>query len=152
MVIRQSLGSLFSKESGRMRHTLKVSIIRVDMMISCLALVIHKIYITPADLTLPDKTILLLSGWHISPILSAARTSQHSHFGVRITSPRTASARWLNGEDNLPLLDGVRDFDTLLNFFRFSHLHTHSLCIIQGDHREPSKKSCVQKAHGFVRW
>lgn len=119
-------GSLFSKESGRMRHTRKVSFIRVNMIISCLALVTHKIYITPVDFTLPDKTILLLSGWHISPISSAARTSQHSHFGAKITSPRTVFARWLNGEDNLPPLDGVRDFGTLLNFFRFSHVRIHS--------------------------
>lgn len=94
-------GSLFSKESGRTRHTPKVSFIRVNMMSSCLALVTHKIYITPADLSLPDKTILLLSGWHISPISSAARTSQHSHFGAKIISLRMAFARWQNGEDNL---------------------------------------------------
>lgn len=111
--------SLFSKESGRTRLTQKVIV--ESNLISCLAgccANLHSWFVSS------DKTIPLLSGWHISLILSADHTSRRSRSGARIMSRRTAFVRSLNGEVYIWWLSMSHVIKLSIFFFAFKGIAT----------------------------
>lgn len=119
--------SLFSKESGRTRRTQKVIVVGTNM-ISYLAFCYSNLH---NWFDSSDKTILLLSGWRISLILSADRTRRRSRSGARIISRQTAFGRWLNGENYLMVENFTRRNNLTHNEIFDFCMHSHVI-LFQG--------------------